>query len=44
MGKADGLLLGAIDMHCHGYPELSDDVPNRYMEVEKWKRKTTKKE
>ena len=34
MGKADDLLLGAIDMHCHGYPELSFDVPNRYTDQE----------
>ncbi len=34
MGKADDLLHGAIDMHCHGYPELSLDVPHRYTDEE----------
>lgn len=34
MSRADELLRGAIDMHCHGYPEISFDVPNRYTDQE----------
>jgi len=34
MGKADELLIGAIDMHCHGYPEFSLELPNRYSDEE----------
>jgi hypothetical protein len=34
MGKADDLLRGAIDMHFHGYPEFSFDVPRRYTDEE----------
>ncbi len=34
MGKADDLLRGAIDMHFHGYPELSFDTPHRYTDEE----------
>jgi len=34
MGKADDLLQGAIDMHFHGYPELSLDAPHRYTDEE----------
>ncbi len=34
MGKADDLLRGAIDMHFHGYPEFSLDVPRRYTDEE----------
>jgi hypothetical protein len=25
--QADALLEGAIDLHCHGYPEISPDLP-----------------
>jgi hypothetical protein len=34
MGKADDLLRGAIDMHFHGYPEFSLEVPRRYTDEE----------
>jgi hypothetical protein len=34
MSKADDLLHGAIDMHFHGYPEFSLDVPRRYTDEE----------
>jgi len=34
MSRADELLRGAIDMHCHGYPEISFDVSNRYTDQE----------
>ena len=34
MSKADDLLRGAIDMHFHGYPEFSNDVPRRYTDEE----------
>ena len=27
---ADELLQGAIDMHCHAYPEFSMEFPCRY--------------
>jgi len=32
--KADELLLGAIDMHCHGFPEFSLEFPNRFSDEE----------
>jgi len=32
--KADKLLEGAIDLHCHGYPEISFDVKMRVEDVE----------
>jgi hypothetical protein len=34
MGKADDLLRGAIDMHFHGYPEFSLEMPRRYTDEE----------
>ncbi len=34
MGKVGDLLHGAIDMHFHGYPEFSLDVPRRYTDEE----------
>ncbi len=37
MGKinlADELLVGSIDMHCHAYPEFSNEFPNRYTTAE----------
>jgi hypothetical protein len=34
MTKADELLRGAIDMHFHGYPEFSLDVPRRFTDEE----------
>ena len=34
MSKADDLLSGAIDMHFHGYPELSLGMPRRYTDEE----------
>ena len=34
MGKADDLLRGAIDMHFHGFPEFSLDVPRRFTDEE----------
>ncbi|WP_130862748.1 DUF6282 family protein [Bacilliculturomica massiliensis] len=34
MSKADELLLGAIDMHCHGFPEFSLEFPNRFSDRE----------
>jgi hypothetical protein len=34
MGKADDLLRGAVDMHFHGYPEISLDAPHRYRDEE----------
>ena len=30
MSKADELLRGGIDMHCHAYPEFSLEAPNRF--------------
>lgn len=30
MGVPDELLVGAIDMHCHGFPEFDLNVPHRY--------------
>ena len=32
--QADELLRGAIDMHCHAYPEFSADFPCRYSPAE----------
>ena len=32
--EADRLLEGAIDLHCHGYPELSFDVRMRVEDLE----------
>ncbi len=32
--KADELLIGAIDMHCHGFPEFSLEFPNRFSDEE----------
>lgn len=34
MNIADSLLIGGIDMHCHGYPETSLEVPNRFSDEE----------
>jgi hypothetical protein len=34
----DRLLLGAIDVHCHGYPELSLEQPTRVDDVENCRR------
>lgn len=30
MPNVDELIAGGIDMHCHGYPEFSLEVPNRF--------------
>jgi hypothetical protein len=32
--QADRLLEGAIDLHCHGYPEISFDVKMRVEDLE----------
>jgi hypothetical protein len=32
--QADQLLEGAIDLHCHGYPEISPDVKMRVEDLE----------
>jgi len=34
MAEADQLLEGAIDLHCHGYPEVSFDVMMRVEDLE----------
>jgi hypothetical protein len=34
ISEADRLLEGAIDLHCHGYPEISFDVKMRVEDVE----------
>jgi len=31
---ADELLQGAIDLHVHGYPEISNDVKTRLDDLE----------
>ena len=34
MSQADQLLEGAIDLHCHGYPEITVDVKMRVEDLE----------